>query len=188
MKNLMLFAKFKSGKICFTVPKIKRLFISGQILITIFVFSTQNLFAQDIKEYGSLINIMNNNKQNSGSSDVEHLKSLVFDLLPKIYINDNEEKTFSNEPPVCVNIYGNSTDLLYEENQLFSQVEMITINIDNPSELNFVLDLNKLNGFGNLKYIQFLCSFKCDPLLLNNLIQGEPKTVVTVFYRISLPE
>jgi hypothetical protein len=188
MKNLILNLKQKSGKTHLFSPATIKPALSGFILIILFLISTQNLKAQNIKEYSDLTNSLTAADQQSKSSETKHLKSLVFDLMPKIYINNKEEKTFGNEPPVCLNTDANSVELLYEANALFEKVELISININNPGELNFILDFSKLNSFINLKYVQFLCSFECDPILINQLYKENSKTGMIVFYRISLPE
>jgi hypothetical protein len=187
MKTSTLFAKLRSGKINFIFSEANNLFLLGLFIIALFLFSTQSISAQNLKEYSALINTMNNTRQN-GANESEHLKSLVFDLKAKIYINNKEENTYGNGSPECVNIDARSIELLYDTNQLFSHVEIITINLNNPNELNFVLDLSKLQSFTNLKYIQFLCSFKCDSILLSKLYQAASKTGIIVFYRISIPE
>jgi hypothetical protein len=188
MKTLMLFAKLKSRKIYFIFPKIYSLFLTVLLVIILFVFSVQNLSAQNLIEYSSLINSMNETKQMSALSNAEHLRSLVYDLNSKLYINNQIENAVGITNPVCVKIDAQSIDKLYEENQLFNQVELITINLNDLNELNFFLDLSKLKSFTNLKYIQFLCSFKCDPLLINNLYQKISNTDIIVFYQISIPE
>jgi hypothetical protein len=187
MKTFTLFAKLRSGKNNFFSYEVNNLFLSGVVLITLFIFSTQSMSAQNIKEYTALINTMNNTRQ-SGSSESEHLKSLVFDLKPKIYINNREENTYGNGSPECVNIDAKSIELLYENNQLFSQVEIITINLNSLDELNFILDLSKLQSFTNLKYIQFLCSFNCNSTLLSKLYKETLITGINLFYRVSVPE
>jgi hypothetical protein len=187
MKTLTHFSKLRTVKINFIFPEINNMFLSGLIIMTLFLFSSQSMSAQNIKEYNTLINSMNNTRQ-SGSIEPEILKSLVFDLKPKIYINNKEENTYGNGSPECVNIDAKSIELLYENNQLFSNVEMITINLNSSDELNFVLDLSKLQSFTNLKYIQFLCSFSCDSVFLSKLNQVTSKTGIIVFYRISIPE
>jgi hypothetical protein len=187
MKTFTLFAKPKSGKINFFFSEVNILFHTGIIVITIFLFSAKNLSAQNIKEYSALINTISNTRQ-SGSNESERLRSLVYDLKSKIYITNEESKTYGNGTPECVNIDANSIGLLYENNPLFSQVEIITITLNNPNELNFSLDLSKLQSFANIKYIQFLCSFECDPTLISKLYQETSKTGTIVFYRISIPE
>jgi hypothetical protein len=188
MKNLKLFYNTRSGKTRCSFSEVNTLFFSALLIIILCVITAQNSSAQNLKEYSSLINSMTGTNKQVGSSEAKHLKSLVFDLQSKIYVNNHVSKTFGAESPACIDIDAKSTAQLYENNPLFSQVELITIKLDNLSDLNFVLDLSKLTGFRNLKYIQFFCSFNCDPAKISGLYQEISKTGIIVFYRISLPE
>jgi len=188
MKNLIYNLKQKSGKTQLFSPALIKQALPVLLLIILFLISTQNLKAQNIKEYSDLANSITSADKQNGSSEAKHLKSLIFDLNPKIYIYNKEDKRYGNEPPVCLNTDVNSIERLYEANNLFEKVELISININNPSELNFILDFSKLNSFINLKYVQFLCSFECDPILIKQLYKENSKTGMIVFYRISLPE
>lgn len=181
------FLKSRSGKNFLRVPEIGSRVISGLLFVIFYVFTLQTSAAQNIKSYSDVINGTKESKDKAVSIEVDHLKSLVFDLQPKLYIHKHEEKRSSDEPPVCINADANAVDVLYKTNPLYEHVELITIILNSANDLDFVYDLSRLKSFSKLKYIQFLCSFECDPSQIR-LNQGEPETGIIVFYRISIPQ
>ena len=119
------------------------------------------------------------------TKEAVRIESLVYSLQSRLYILQGVEKTYGIVPPVCATVDAQSVNKLKDADSLFSQVELITIKIDKPDDLNLSLDLTALSGFTNLKYVHFLCSFSCAPEDLSKLLTPNP--AVTVFYIVSLP-
>jgi len=162
-----------------------RLFI---LLVTIFyAFSVQNSYAQSIKQFDEVLNSMLASGQEQGNADAAYLKSLVYDVQPRIYVHGDGLKKISEKAPVCVTATPQSLELLYETNPLFEQVELITVKISNARDLNYVLDMTRFKSFSKLKYVHFLCNYDCDPALIR-LQWPQASGSVIVFYQISLPE
>jgi hypothetical protein len=138
-----------------------------------------NLSAQNALELGNAMNSPN------AIANQETVKSLVSDLHPTIYIEDGVLKSFGDGPAVCVNTDSKSFNKLYETNSLFSQVKLITVVVNSPNDINTSLNLGTLTGFTNLEYVLFLCSFDCDPAMINNMFTPELHNGITVFYLIS---
>jgi len=113
------------------------------------------------------------------------IESLIYTIQPTLYIQQGVQKTFDQTPPVRINMDAQSVNKLSDTNPLFGQVELITIKIDSPTDLNISLNLSALPGFINLKYVYFLCSFNCSPEDITKLFTPNPG--VTVFYIVSLP-
>jgi hypothetical protein len=181
------FLKSRSGKTFLRFPEIGSRVFSGLLFVIFYVFTLQTAVAQNIKTYSDVINGMQAPKDKAVSFEENHLKSLVFDLQPKLYIHKHEEKRSSDEPPVCINADANAADVLYETKPLYERVELITIILNSADDLDFVYDLSRLKNFPKLKYIQFLCSFECDPSQIK-LNQEKSETGLIVFYRISIPQ
>jgi hypothetical protein len=188
MKKFTFFLKARPGKKTLSFPVVGSRIFSGIFLIIFYVFSIQISSAQNIKEYNDVINSLPVSKDLAGSSNAGRLQSLVYNVQPKLYIHKQEVKNSSEELPVCINTDANSINILYGANRLFERVEMITILLNSPGESDFILDLSKLKNFPNLKYVHFLCSFKCEPSLINKLYQENSSTGIIVFYQISVPD
>ncbi|HNX06641.1 MAG TPA: hypothetical protein PKL96_03570 [Bacteroidales bacterium] len=158
------------------------------LLFAIFyAVSVQNSFAQNIKTMDEVINAMIVSDKDQSSTDAARLKSLIYDVQSRIYVHDNGTLKTNDNPPVCLTTEPQALELLYETNSLFEQVELITVNILNERDLNFVFDMARLKSFFKLKYVHFLCNYNFDPALIR-LKWPESSSRVIVFYQISLPE
>jgi hypothetical protein len=166
--------------------KLRRRAMMSVLLILMLVFSILKTFAQDAKELGTTLSSMKASSDASIQSQAAHIESLIYYLQPKLYINNGVEKKYGEVSPVSVESDAQSVSNLNEVNSLFSQVELITIKLNSPEDLNFVLDISTLHSFVNLKYIQFLCNFNCAPSLINKLFLQKNNSGVTVYYNISI--
>jgi hypothetical protein len=119
-------------------------------------------------------------------SEAVKIENLVSDLQPTVYISNEEIKNFGETPPVCADLNASSINRLNEENALFSSVELITIRIEQSTDLSASIDLSKLSGFTSLKYIQILCTINCTAAQIANMVTGN-NTGIKVFYLVSIP-
>jgi hypothetical protein len=162
------------------VTNVKRaIFILSLVIIGL------SAYGQTAVELKSKLIEMKGSEDTLISKEATKIESLVYNVQPTLYIQQGVEKTYGETPPVRVTVDAQSVNNLKDANQLFSQVELITIKIDNPDDLNLSLDLTALPGFTNLKYIHFLCSINCAPGDIAKLYTLNPG--VTVFYIFSLP-
>lgn len=186
MKNFMYLFCRQIARIFLTLSFRKcRLFIL--LFAIIYAFSMQNSTAQSIKQLDEVLNAMLSSGQNQGNADVARLKSLIYDVQPRLYLHENGLKNNSEKPSVCLTAELSALELLYEANPLFEQVELITLNILTARDMNFVLDLARLKSFSKLKYVQFLCNYDCNPATIMIKRPQESSSII-VFYQISLPE
>ncbi|HNZ43057.1 MAG TPA: hypothetical protein PLI16_02670 [Bacteroidales bacterium] len=153
----------------------------------LYFLTVQNLPAQNIKHFDEVLNALSTSDQDQAKADASHFKSLIYDVQPRLYIDKNGFKNSSDSRPVCVTTDPQSYELLYETNPLFEQVELITVNILNARDLNFIFDMTRLKSFSKLKYVYFLCNYNCDPALIRLQWPNLAGSVI-VFYQISLPE
>lgn len=128
-------------------------------LLLIIVFSLLFInkgFAQDDDDNDiqrAEIILLTGESADSNKGDARFL-SLIYDLHPTIFINNNTIKNISGvKQPVCLIIDPSSFNFLSNRNDNFSKIEVISINIKTKSDLNQSLDLSKINGFNKLKYI-----------------------------------
>lgn len=116
------------------------------------------------------------------------LKSLVFDVLPTIYVENGSIKNFGNGPAVRLETDSKSFASLYQENPIFDQVQIITIKLNNPDDMKVVpLNLQSLTGFTHLKYILFLCNMNCNPSSINKMFKTASQDGFEIFYQVSIP-
>jgi hypothetical protein len=151
-------------------------------LIILLISAT--LHAQVVMELKSYIEQMKASADPAAASNAAHLEKLVKDIQPTVYIN-NTIVANGELQPVCANVKSASIDQLRSDNPLFSGVELIRIRLNSPADLNFILDLSNLPGFTKLKYVYFLCEFKCGIEDIQKLFI--PKSGITVIYMVSIP-
>ncbi len=186
MKNFMCLFYSQIARIFLTFSFRKcRFFIL--LFAIIYAFSMQNSAAQSIKKFDEVLNAMIASGDNQGNADAARLKSLIYDVQPRLYVHENGCKKNNENPSVCLTAEPSALELLYEANPLFEQVELITLNILTARNMNFVLDLARLKSFSKLKYVQFLCNYDCNPATIMIKRPQEASSII-VFYQISLPE
>ena len=186
MKNFNTFF-CKQNKVVFSMMAFRRCSLFILFFAVLYFLTVQNLPAQNIKHFDEVLNALSTSDQDQAKADASHFKSLIYDVQPRLYVHEDGLKKISEKAPVCVTAGPQSLELLYETNPLFEQVEMITLNISNARDLNYVLDMTRLKSFSKLKYVHFLCNYDCDPALIR--LQWPKSTgSVIVFYQISLPE
>lgn len=187
MKKFLQFSNKKANDAFYMLSFYNKLFIYSLLFIFFSVFSVQISSAQNIQKYSDIINNILASNDGQGTANAAHLESLIYDVHPKLYLNENGIINNNVSNPVCINAEPEALNYLYEPNPLFEQVELITIDISNAYELNFVFDVSALQGFSNLKYIMFYCSYNCNPALIR-LKMPDNENGITVFYHISIPQ
>jgi len=171
-----------------TLPEIAGSIISLIIILILWLFAPQITSAQNIQNYDEVLKDLNSVKsQSSLASEVVHLKSLMFELQPSLYLHSQTEKQDNKTLPVCLNTDNESIAKLYEANPLFSEVELITIYLKSQKDLDFILEVSRLLSFKKLRYIQFLCGFECVADLIRPHYKSDSGSGIVVFYRISIP-
>jgi hypothetical protein len=123
----------------------------------------------------------------------QHLQSLAYDIHSTIFIRSGNLTYPEGNTAECVDSDASSIGTLYEDNPQFNQVELITIRIEQESDLATVMNLDSLQTFTNLKYINFLCTFQicsspgCEPTMISQMVQGTNPDIM-ILYKISVPE
>jgi hypothetical protein len=156
------------------------------LMVIFIVFTSATLPAQVIAELKSYLGQAKASDNSEVIAQGLKLQSLIYDLQPSVTIQDNVLSTYSRAPFVCVDTDLSSVTKLTESNPLFNQAELLTIRINNQNELNAVPDISKLQGFTNLKYVYFLCTFECTAAQINKVIKVTD-TKILFFYLISIP-
>lgn len=129
------------------------------------------------------------------SNENSELVSLASDLHPSIYLNDGEMKKYGGGAAVTLFTDVASIPLLYEADEAYSNVELITINIHSAEDDKAKISLAQLSMFTKLKYIVFI--YRYDSCGENNETCLKAKTQekissgnidgLQVFYLLSIP-
>ncbi|MFA5974411.1 MAG: hypothetical protein WC780_18825 [Lentimicrobiaceae bacterium] len=159
------------------------LFLKTLIMVFLIVLTSVSLNAQGIIELKSYLEKTKTSPDPALVSKAKHLESLVTELQPTVYLSNSI--VTGNTKAKCAEVKASAIDQLSSDNSLFNDIELITIRLESPADMGFVLDLSKLNGFTKLKYIYFLCEFDGDAKELQKLFI--PTAGITVLYMVSIP-
>ena len=104
-------------------------------------------------------------------SNAKHIEDLLSKVQPSIYFNSGTVKTYGEKP---VSLFTNVQSLsrLNGASMLRNNIEMATVKIESPSDLNAVIDLNLFTEFKNLKYIQILSTIPTTEQAINNMVRN----------------
>ncbi|MCX7547990.1 hypothetical protein OS188_08490 [Xanthomarina sp. F1114] len=121
-------------------------------------------------------------------SSIDIPDNLLHGLNPSVYIENARviNNTGGDSPKVIKLLDGNSVSAIEGANPQYNQVELITIILRRPSDLNTRFDLSRLNGFSSLKYIYIKSLFECTEQQINNYLLNA-ESVTTVFYKVVNP-
>jgi hypothetical protein len=160
--------------------------IGTSALLILFILLTGfNSFGQDLFDLSSKLTEMKATGDSSQIKEANHIKSLVTDLYPTIYIGEVISNN-GDSAAVRVDVSAASLDKLSFSNSLLGKVELITIRFNSEAELSNTIDLSLLNGYSSLKYIRLLCPFECSPEKLASIVTGDNSGIMK-FYSISIP-
>ncbi|HNW90090.1 MAG TPA: hypothetical protein PKN48_10540 [Bacteroidales bacterium] len=152
--------------------------------VMMFMLFSMNIMAQNAIELGPALNSL----KITANQQYNVINSLIYDVQPTVYVQNGMVQSFGNGPAKRVEVSTNSFDNLYETNPVFSDVEIITVKINNKNDLKMPgLNIQDLSHFTNLKYILYLCSINCDPVSINKMFTPEIHDGITIFYQISIP-
>lgn len=125
---------------------------------------SQNHFTEPkIFELDSKLAAMRSSKDERSKVEGIYLNSLITDLLPSIYFQEGKLVGTYKENPIVLFTDISSLTSLSDPNPLYKKIEIISVKLKKPEDLQKVLRFSDLLGFGNLKYIYFLCDFNICP-------------------------
>ena len=89
--------------------------------------------------------------------DTNHLKDLISNVHSATYFYSGEVKTYGEQP---AKLYTDLSSLnrLDSSITLKENIEIVTIEITDKSQLNASIDLSNLSNFSNLKFVYFISS------------------------------
>ena len=126
--------------------------------------------------------------------EAEQFENLISGANPTIYLVDGTLEVFGEGAPLVTISDASSYNMMYNENTLYNQVQLVKLVITNPEETPSSIDLAQLQSFNSLTY--FLITFEynacggfsesCLASIVESIIQGEGSPVV-VLYNLSIP-
>lgn len=119
------------------------------------------------------------------NSNSHSIKSLIKDLHPSIYLDNGRVKAFG-ENPVVLFIDAHSISKLKELNLNSNQIELVTIKINQKSDLVYLMNLDVFQQFPFLRVIHFSIGFDCNSETLTNSVRTKD-IKYTLLYSIEKP-
>lgn len=159
--------------------------LSAMIFLGI-MFSNMILFSQKVIDMKSVINAFAKSANSSDQIKANHLKSLAYEFHPMFFYKNNRIVTSSDDKPIVGEIEFSQIQSLYIKNSLYENVEFLRIIVSNPNQTGEVLNVSLLSHFKSLKYIHFVCAFKCTPNFIEALFV--PDSRVSVLFSQEIPE
>ncbi|MDN3677569.1 hypothetical protein QWY90_09600 [Flavobacterium paronense] len=140
-----------------------------------------------IKEMNSFLSLSNSETSarianGTPAVNTNHLKDLISNVHSATYFYSGEAKTYGEQP---VKLY---TDLgmlnrLDSSITLKQNIEIVTVQITDSSQLNSTIDLSSLSNFPNLKFVYFISSLNTTSENIASHIVNYDKRF-NIFYKI----
>lgn len=139
-------------------------------------FVSGNIFSQEnnIYELENQTSDKQPTLKNENINNREAFYDLTFKMYSTYYFQDNELKSkYGKGVPVKLTFRDlKSVESLYDEKQNYSEVQLITIDLLRPNDLNSSIDLTVSNQqLQNLKYVFIRCDFNCTDQQINKFIK-----------------
>lgn len=121
----------------------------------------------------------------SRNNNTRSIKSLIKDLHPSIYVDNGRINTYGKNPVVLF-IDAQSISKLKDLNLESSQIELVTIKINQKNDLVHLMNLDVFQQFPSIKVIHFSVGFDCSVETLSNSIKTKD-IKYTLLYSIEKP-
>ena len=132
------------------------------------------------------ISTLRTKEMNQGAtySNAQNLEDLIYKIQPSVYYYSGTVNTYGEKPKnLFVDVQG-LTDLNNSAIQK-NNIELITIKIETPSDLDAVIDLLAFDNYSKLKYIYVLATIETTSQHINSMIRNNNGDY-EVFYKIQI--
>lgn len=141
-----------------------------------------------VMEVKSLIAAMKKSEQSSRLANLEskRLENLLNDVQQTVYFYSGKVESYGDKPN---SLFTNTKSLnaIASSNINIERIEIVTIKIDDITDLNVPIDLSALSKFSKLNYVYILSNISSPETSLIKLIKNiNPR--YTVFYKIDQRE
>ena len=164
---------------------IKHRFIA--VTSILMLFSVTNAFSQESRERETILekNVFLQSLSSGQSRSVSpynHVTSLLNNINSSIYLINGEVKIYG-DVPTCMYVDIPSMPLASNPDLAVDQIEIVTIKISKPSELNVPIDLSFICNYKKIKYIYIKLNFDIKSEKSIKVIKNcNPKCVI--FYSV----
>lgn len=170
-------------------PRINSSFASLILTFGLLIFSL-NTVAQGNNDVYRIYDENSTQKGSIASKSIAgNIPSKLLDgSNPTVYIQNNSvlNQTGFSSPLVLKLEDTNSYGFLNQNHELFKEVQVITLEINNQSELIQKFDADKIKGFNKLKYIYVKCQFECSEKAIRDfVINADPEIII--YYKVVNP-
>lgn len=168
-----------------------------QVVYLLLILCSFSINAQDTTSDNSSVCILdkiafietlrvNDMSLNGTYSSYKNLVNLLYNIQPSVYINSGTVNSYGEKPK---NLFTTISSLnsLNNPDILKNYIQIATIRIDNPNDLNLIIDLSVFGSFKNLKYIHIVSTVNTTAQQINTMIQNNNK-MYNVFYTIEIGE
>lgn len=165
---------------CKFIFSFKKNIFGKNIFLFLFFLMTNFSFAQ-IENVDSYLTNLENSRQDSKLTTLKHL---LYDLQSAVYASSGVINSYG-ELPTALFTDNNSINSLNTLISSKGDIEIATIKIEKPADLNQSIDLNSFSGFEKLKYIFITTEINTSPSVINNLIKNDTSKYI-LLYKISI--
>lgn len=152
------------------------------VTIIVFLLSMQSeMFAQQAgSPRVSTIKLLDTYVGGGTDPDRTRLKELVYEVQSSVYFYDNVVKTYGNTP---VSLFTDFNGFIRLPQATFQKetIELLTIRIDNPTQIISTLNLSTLSAFTKLKYIYILTSFPYTLQQISQVVTSSNTNYIVVY-------
>jgi hypothetical protein len=121
----------------------------------------------------------------TNNTEAARIRSLVKDSHSAVYVESNEVKRFGDQPvSLFTNVRSMGAIRTHSADLPKGDIEIITIKINNASELTSGIDLSVFSDFPNAKYIYIVSEINSTPSQIINAIHNNNPNY-SVFYDIT---
>ncbi|WP_341215130.1 hypothetical protein [uncultured Wocania sp.] len=103
------------------------------------------------------------------------------------YISNNTINKVYGEGEIKKITFEDSKSFSLLNNKIYNAVELITVTLNNLSDLNNTLDLTTNKNLSSLKYVFVKCNFKCKKQQIKKFVKAKSNSKIRIFYKTESP-
>ena len=180
LNNFQLFGKFQ----ILIMKRLLLLLVLACCCASINAQETRSLQGTPVMEVNAYLAHLRTSEAGSRNlnSSSTRLTGLLQDVQPAVYYLRGEVKAYGEHP---TSLYTNVSSLPEVEAAIANKesIEMVTITVNQISDLNGRIDLSVLSSFPNLKYVYILSTIETSGTVISGLVQNTNGRF-GVFYKI----
>jgi hypothetical protein len=180
LNNLLLFGKFQ----IFIMKRLLLLLVLAFYCAGINAQETRSSQESPVMEVNAYLAYLRSSEAGSRNLNASsnRLTDLLKDVQPAVYYLRGEVKAYGENP---TSLYTNVSSLSEIDSAITTKesIEILTISVNQMSDLNGRLDLSVLSNFPNLKYVYILSTIETTATVISGLVQNS-NARFGVFYKI----